>query len=159
MYDVVCGYAYHPKKRTCYLLGDILFLQILKRIIGQDNKIEERMTRLFHLKKEMSHGFWRKKILIWQRKLYWEWKCLLFMGLLYDVASLHTKSWWGWDQIPYQPSKGTYNVQKRFLLFFYIFYRTRWNEINCLCLLFSVIIHCLCMDVWTTTFSMTYSMT
>jgi hypothetical protein len=38
------------------VLGEILFLQILKRNIGQENKVEERMVPLGLLKKAMSHG-------------------------------------------------------------------------------------------------------
>ena len=88
MWHVLCGLTYHPKRRTSYLPREILFLQILKRNIGQDKKIEERMDTLFHLKKVISQGFWRKKTLIWKRKLYWAWRHLLFMELLYNVASI-----------------------------------------------------------------------
>ena len=91
MFHVICGVTYHPKKVTSWKWGEILFLQILKRIIGQDEKIEEIMTTHFHIKKAMSHGFWRKKILIWKRKLYWARRFPLVMCLLYDVVSLKTK--------------------------------------------------------------------
>ena len=53
---VLCGIKCHPKKVTNCLLGNILFLQILKRSIGQDKKLE-RLAPLFHFKKVMSHGF------------------------------------------------------------------------------------------------------
>ena len=88
MFHVLCGATYHPKIFTSWLLWEIVFLQILRRSIGQDKKINERIASLFHLKKAMSHGFWRKNILIWHRNLYWERRRPLVMGILYDVDSL-----------------------------------------------------------------------
>ena len=87
------------KRRKSCLPGEILFLQILKRSISQDKKIEERMATLFHLKKAMSHGFWRKKILIWKSKLYWVWRRILVMGLIFDVASILIKIWRVWNHM------------------------------------------------------------
>jgi G:T-mismatch repair DNA endonuclease (very short patch repair protein) len=42
---------------THWILGEIFFLQKLKRNIEQDKKIEERMVTLGISKKLMSHGF------------------------------------------------------------------------------------------------------
>jgi hypothetical protein len=44
-------------KVTNWLLGEILLLQILKRDIGQETKLKERLVPLGLLKKVMSHGF------------------------------------------------------------------------------------------------------
>ena len=59
------------KKATQWLLGEILFLQILKREIGQGNKVEERLVPLGLLNKTMPHVFWRKMFFLWKRMLYW----------------------------------------------------------------------------------------
>ena len=53
------------KKSYIMALGEILFLRILKREIGQENKVEERMVPPSLLKKAMSHGFCRNMIFLW----------------------------------------------------------------------------------------------
>ena len=99
MFHVLCGITYHQKKVTSWKSRKILFLQILKRSIVQDKKIKESMVTLFLLEKVMSHGFWRKKILIWKSKLYWAWRRILVMGIIYDVASILIKSWRVWNHM------------------------------------------------------------
>jgi hypothetical protein len=44
-------------KSDTFFLGEILLLQILKKDIGKENKVEERLVPLGILKKVISHGF------------------------------------------------------------------------------------------------------
>ena len=53
----IYGGTYHQIKETHWFLGEILLLQILKRDIGQETKLEEMLVSLVILKKVMSHGF------------------------------------------------------------------------------------------------------
>ena len=92
MFHLLYGGTYRQNKVTHWLSGEILFLQKLKRNIGQDKKVEERLVPLGLSKKVMSHGFWRKKIFLWKMKLYWVWRCLIYMSLPYDVVSLCIKT-------------------------------------------------------------------
>ena len=57
MFHLLYGGTYHGIKVTQWLLGEILLLQILKRDIGQETKIDESLVPLGVLKKVMSHGF------------------------------------------------------------------------------------------------------
>jgi hypothetical protein len=57
IFHLLYGGTYHGIKETHWLLGDILLLQILKRDIGQETKLEEMLVSLVILKKVMSHGF------------------------------------------------------------------------------------------------------
>jgi len=57
IFHLLHGGTYHRIKETHWLLGDILLLQILKRDIGQETKLEEMLVSLVILKKVMSHGF------------------------------------------------------------------------------------------------------
>jgi hypothetical protein len=57
MFHYIYGGIYHRIKVTHWLLREILFLQILKRDIDQEKKLEERLVPLGILKKVMSHGF------------------------------------------------------------------------------------------------------
>ena len=47
----------NQNKVTHWLLGEVLFLQKLKRNIGEDTKLEERLVPSGLSKKVMSHGF------------------------------------------------------------------------------------------------------
>jgi hypothetical protein len=46
MFHLLYGGKYHENKVTHWLLGDILSLQKVKRNIGQENKVEERLVIL-----------------------------------------------------------------------------------------------------------------
>ena len=57
MLHLLYGRTCHKNKMTNWLLGDILFLQKLKRNIGHDKKVEERLVTFGLSKNVMSHGF------------------------------------------------------------------------------------------------------
>jgi hypothetical protein len=57
MFHLLCGGTYHQNKVTHLLLGEILFIQKVKRNIGQEKKVEERLVPLGLSKKVMSHGY------------------------------------------------------------------------------------------------------
>jgi hypothetical protein len=57
MFHLLYGGTYHGIKVTHWLSGEILLLKLLKRGIGQEMKLEERLVSLGILKKVMSHGF------------------------------------------------------------------------------------------------------
>jgi hypothetical protein len=70
-YFILFMEAHIIKKGTHWVLGEILFLQILKGNIGQEKKVEERLVPLDILKKLISNGFLRNMIFLWRRMLYW----------------------------------------------------------------------------------------
>jgi hypothetical protein len=51
------GGTYHGIKVTHCFSGEILLIQILKRDMGQETKLDERFVPHGILKKAMSHGF------------------------------------------------------------------------------------------------------
>ena len=57
IFHLLYGGTYHRKKVTHWFLEEILFFQNLKRNIGQDKKVEERLVLHALSKKVMSHGF------------------------------------------------------------------------------------------------------
>lgn len=57
MFYLPYGGRYHLKKLIDWVLEDILFHQILKRSIGQENKVVEKVLPLDLLNKVMFHWF------------------------------------------------------------------------------------------------------
>jgi hypothetical protein len=57
MFHIIYGGTYHQKKVTHWLLGEIMFLQKVKRNTFQENKVEERLVPLGLSMKVMSHGY------------------------------------------------------------------------------------------------------
>ena len=108
--------TYHQNKVTHWLLGEILFLQKVKRNIGQEKKVEDRLVPLGLSIKVMSHGYWIKLIFLWQRKLYWVWMFLVYMCLHYDTTSPWKNICWGKITWTFEPYKSMY-VKNMILLF------------------------------------------
>jgi hypothetical protein len=57
IFHILYGGTYNRIKETHWMLGEILLIQILKRDVDHENKVEERLVPLGLLKKLMSHGF------------------------------------------------------------------------------------------------------
>ena len=86
MFHLLYGGTYHRKKGTLCLLGEILFLQKLKRNIGQDKKLEERLVPLKSFKEGVISWILKKDNLSLEKEvimsvrvpsLYWSslWCC------------------------------------------------------------------------------------